>query len=581
MAQSSMNLANTLHCPRSIESYSARKTEELLKYMDDLFSDFDDVVEKTLHRVGKDVPLFSAVSDIEKLRHAVDKSSLLIHLHKMQLEVLSRASQQKEHDMNALAEKSASHLETIDANLSANKSLPTLPDEVLSRIFMHLYRIEETRNIQMTTLRRLFEDGGTNIHLRRFIRECIPNAIATVNAFGSVHDSENHDLVGPHPSLFKMSRLDEDSRDLLKSKSTVIFASLRDSEEMMEAQQLPWHNLVLSTSLVYHGTFDAPLRTFVRGFSAKLVELDHLDIRSAQYLTRDEYDLSQIISFDDLSGHSGEQHQYPQSKLRTARSQLRLLPFIHPFLCNIAVLEVAVFTTSIPTVTTLLKWLVTYSSTLTSLTVINPAGLDESPQFTMEAHSSLERLADSDPASDATSLFSFLHLRELKVISFTECYAKEIIQRMDSPSLMRLSLAFQGCKCPIGDVFERVSASMLHGIFPKLEFISMRTKQRSREIQFLTDLRAQHDASESRWLLPVLNSIEIAIDDHRAGGTSSPRAVLLALAKLVASRLNASHGSASAINTVDILPKGFGLEISPEILNTLKLLVPNLIIRKT
>ena len=78
----------------------------------------------------------------------------------------------------------------------------------------------------------------------------------------------------------------------------------------------------------------------------------------------------------------------------------------------------------------------------------------------------------------------------------------------------------------------------------------------------------------------MLNSIEIAINDHRAGGAMSPRSVMLALAKLVTSRLNASRGSASAIHTVVILAKGFGLEMSPETLNTIKLLVPNLVIRR-
>ncbi|KLO18122.1 hypothetical protein SCHPADRAFT_886401 [Schizopora paradoxa] len=567
MARSSKDTANLLHCHRSIESYCAEKTDELLEYMTNLFSDIDSIVRNALLRDDNDTLGLSleSDSDVEGLRRTTDECRLLTHLHRMQLEVLSRANRRKEQDLNVLIENSASLSTTINANILATRSLPTLPNEVLSQIFSLLYRMEDTRE---TTLNRLIEDGGTPVNWRLAIRRCIPNAIAAAGAFGGVHDRENHILVGPHPSLHHMSRIDEDSLGLLKSKSTFIFATLLDMQEMEKMQHIPWHNLVLSTKTISTASQEAVLRTFVRNFGAKLAEVDRLDIRSPHKET--------VGSFNDASNASTQEiaeNQFLQSKLRKVRLQLGMLPILRPFLCNIVDLDIVVSSRqSIPTAKTLLRGLAPYSNTLTRLKYGNPAGLNEE----LRSHSRLMR--SSDAFNEATLRFSFPHLKQLMVFFFPECYARDILQRMDSPSLHHLSLSFQGCECPDNVAFESISASMLHKAFPVLEAISVGFKQRSRDFKFYMDLATPNEGMG--WILPMLDAISIVINYRGERGTKALRSTLLALTKVVRNRLSAIPCATSLIHSIHILRGLSEPEMDPEILSTFKLLVPHLVLQK-
>ncbi|KLO15431.1 hypothetical protein SCHPADRAFT_261610 [Schizopora paradoxa] len=76
------------HSHQSIEAYCAEKTEALLKTLDELFCDIRDVVETII------LPDESITHlPIDALRLSTGQSNLRTHIHRMQLEVLTRALQ--------------------------------------------------------------------------------------------------------------------------------------------------------------------------------------------------------------------------------------------------------------------------------------------------------------------------------------------------------------------------------------------------------------------------------------------------------------------------------------------------------
>ncbi|KLO18128.1 hypothetical protein SCHPADRAFT_131326 [Schizopora paradoxa] len=568
MARLSKNATNILHCHRSIESYCAEKTEELLKYMVNLFSDFDIIVGSTLLRDGKTEFEISPDSNVDELRHAMGECNLSMHLQRMQLEVLSRVTRRKERDLSGLAEKSVSIPSAINAIVLATRSLPTLPNEVLLRIFSLLYRMDDARE---TTLAKLIEDEGTPENWRLALRGCMPTVIATTGAIGGVHDRENHNLVGRHPPLFYTSHLEEDTKGLLESKSTFIFATLQDLQQMKEIQQFPWYNLVLSIKTIHAASRETFLRTFVREYSAKLIELDQLDIRFA---LREGF--GSFVDVSTVSNQGGEEHQLrlPQSKLRKARVQLGMLPILHPFLCNIVDLEITVSSRQfIPTSTSLLRWLTSYSNTLANLKYINRGGGDDHLLSLSGTHSRFARSPDT--TNEGSLRFSFPRLKKLMIVLFPECYAGNILQQIDSPALHHLALSYHTCPCQTASI----SAVILHNVFPALESISMTCKKRSRDIQFYTDLSTPHEDME--WLLPMLRSISIVVIHRGEMGMEELRDSLLAIKKVVNNRLSATPGSTSPIHSVYILHVSSLPEseiLAPETLNTFKLLVPEFVL---
>ncbi|KLO15433.1 hypothetical protein SCHPADRAFT_938674 [Schizopora paradoxa] len=197
------------------------------------------------------------------------------HFCRMQLDVLTRATHRKEQELNTIERNSLFIPHPVVR--TAKTSLPTLPVELLLQIFSRLHWAETARNFEETTLNRLIEDGGTADRWKHFIRRCIPVAIVTTRAFDMVSWRESHNIVGHHPRVIRIQQLGEDSQNVLKNKSTVVFASLLDIEEMERIRRFSWHNLILSTDAVPDTFLMKIMRVFLQKFGANLMELDHVD----------------------------------------------------------------------------------------------------------------------------------------------------------------------------------------------------------------------------------------------------------------------------------------------------------------
>ncbi|KLO15432.1 hypothetical protein SCHPADRAFT_261613 [Schizopora paradoxa] len=502
MARTSTDASNLLRCHRTIEAYCTGKTDELLKYMDTLFFDLKDVVEKAVphdHSAFR----FTVNSTIEELRLATEKSVLMTHLHRMQLDVLARAIQRKEEDMKIFEERSSFLPSAINSNILSRTVLPTLPVEILSRIFSQLYWIDNVRDAREMTLNTLVEDNDTADEWKQFFQNSIPIAVATAGAFDMVSNGKYRDIIGPHPRVLRISQLGGDPLKLLTRQSTVIFAASLDVQEMEEIQQFPWRNLVLSTETVANTSHKMLMRAFVKRFNAKLDLLDFLEIRPSQGGFVGPSPAGDPPVSTQNAGHL-------ESKLRNARLQLGMLPTLKPFLCNITDLEIIISharNSPIPSATTVLESLAPYSNSLISLKICYPKELEENRRFGLWGAPGA-----AVQVVVAASRVSFPMLKRLSFSSFTECYVKEMLLNMDASSLHHLSMAFimDRCRCPDRVGLQCITATMLHSSFSTLESISLQAQEKTRNVKFFNDLQTPHEAFG--WLLPNLNTVEMFID---------------------------------------------------------------------
>ncbi|KLO18135.1 hypothetical protein SCHPADRAFT_131359 [Schizopora paradoxa] len=309
------------------------------------------------------------------------------------------------------------------------------------------------------------------------------------------------------------------------------------------------------------------MRNFLLSLGTKVATLDLFMIHPLRY----EWGVPFSLLFD-TSGHS-EEHQFPAPTLYKAQLRLNLLRTFLPFLRNIVDLELAVsnrLEASI-SVRQLLELLALFQNTLEVFTLTNSGTefYDGELVTTITATHPDSRESLEAPTTAANRV-QFPRLSRLKIVSFSECIVHDILFTINCPLIYHLSLAFRTCKCFGQAAPDYVSATMLHRSVPELRSIEIQFDTQLRLTQFNVDLSARHDAFG--WLLPKLSSIDMGSGvkrtRHWMDGTPPP---LKNLTKLVSSRLGFDT------NNIHSLRLHTNIELLPEDVNTLRLLVPEFV----
>lgn len=310
-----------------------------------------------------------------------------MHVKKMQLEVIKRVAECKQDEFNTLAEERSILLQQVNDHLIP-KTLPTMPNEIIARIFSFLYWTEDGKQDgddthpwrhfpdkfenQKPTVQSFLEDHGTSLDWRNLIEREVPVAVACLGTKYAI--KENVNLVGAHPREIPMIEMDanRNSEALFKRPSITIIATLTGNSTLLEdlepIRHYPWRNFILSVrGRSISQDNKGIVRTFVRDYGQKLAELDclviypfHHDIVSAP---------GGILPCEvrDFEGHG-----ILASKLQVARLPPTLLPTLRPILNNVTALEtgVTVFPLTVRTdMKNLLKMLEPCLNSLISLTL--------------------------------------------------------------------------------------------------------------------------------------------------------------------------------------------------------------------
>ncbi|KLO18147.1 hypothetical protein SCHPADRAFT_936413 [Schizopora paradoxa] len=478
----------------------------------------------------------------------------------MQLEVLSRAVERKQQDINTFTKDKSDSITRANDQF-AHLPLPTLPNEILSQIFSRLYWADTIEDSETSTLKRLADDSGTAESWKCFIQSCIPTAVTTGGAFRMLHSSKDQlirDHVGPQPNVLSISRLlAEGCENILRNPSTVIFTTILDSQELEMISHLPWHNLFVSTKTTSVTSPEEILHSFVQSLGAKLAELDLLTV----YPLRDDM-AEPFPSFGNIELSLGRQFA---STIHKAQLRLNTLHTFLPLLENIVDLELTISSRidSPIGVEALLKLLASIPDTLESFTLKDFEGY---PGVTIVAtHSNL--IHSPVAPTIAANRILFPRLNRLNIASFPECIVRDILSTINCTVIRHLCLTFRSCICFDEVVPDYVSATMLHNLMPGLRHIELQSDSQARNTQFYTELSIKHEALG--WLLPALNSIVLGNGNRMSYFKKRPPA-MTALAKLVSSRLSSDANIIRSVRVRDI-------ELLPEDINTLRLLVPEFV----
>lgn len=397
---------------------------------------------------------------------------MLMHINSIQLEILRRATQQKQDESKALVTQKFEVTSLIDGQRTPPiKLLPTLPNETIAQIFSYLYWFEDDRRPghpvepeDGTTLQRLLDDDDINDEWKNLINEQIPCLLKTSGADANLRVFGPH--LGPHPTILSIRDLHRDTEDIVERSSTTIVVNLSKGMQAIEdlecIRQKTWHNVFISEfGEIKTSTepMDA-IKALVQKFGKKLAGLDRLEL----------YETSQNTFANNLEANGGALTEDSGSEvlsLQLAHAHLptHFLPIFHPILSSISELE-----TTVPVLfgademssdlDGLFQALASCSDSLSSLTIMNAQSA----------------LTVNRPREGCHLLFP--QLKRLCLNAFTKDNILDVLSAMSCPLLSHFTLnmyvkllSMDGVsdgrtECPI-------SARTLNDMFSNLEFISV------------------------------------------------------------------------------------------------------------
>ncbi|KLO15462.1 hypothetical protein SCHPADRAFT_262871 [Schizopora paradoxa] len=563
-------------CHRSIEAYCAEKTKMLLKHMDVLFGDMASFVGSF------DETLCGETLGIEAEREALEKCGMLVHVHHMQLEVLRRTIKCKYDDLNALVKKKSTMLSRINDQL-ASKPLPTLPIRVIARIFSHLYWSDKTIDVlgyricEETTLQRFISDEGTSETWRSLVRELIPIAVESNGSAGEAEfDAKgNASLVGPAPKAFSIRDSKVDLASAMEMRSTTIFATLQESPDMEELEEIrshPWHNLVLTSRETVSS--EELLKQFIGRFGRELASLDRF-----QFAPSDRYNVF------DKSAPQWDPNEPDEfvglttsvSRLRVVSAPAGLLPTLRPILNGIAVLEVGIaieepkLDSGRASINILLEGLEHYAGTLASLTlyeIVQNSRTCGTSQL-MRGGSRSPSPGKERPSTPVKKLqlcrVSLPCLTQFQ-LTFARSVVQDVLSAVECPSLSSISISVTGNYNRLEK--DHYLTAICHATFPRLEKIALRDPH---ALEYCESLTVPNE--NGTWLLPMLDSIDLhAYQQHQ---------LLKTMTKVVINRLNSDATKAIRflrISEFSVSPYEEAKNSISEFVDTLNLLVPEVVI---
>ncbi|KLO18167.1 hypothetical protein SCHPADRAFT_993775 [Schizopora paradoxa] len=585
-------------CHPSNDDYCAQNTELLLKHLDDLFADMTRDVE------GQGGTAFES-HGIKTHRHAIDKCDMLIHLTRMQLEVMRRSVKHNQDGLDALVAERSRLIRHVDGEI-ASKPLPTLPNEIIAQILYFLYWVEDGRDhdgwptrgrmaAKNTTLQRLIADSAASPGWRDFVQRQIPLVIQCHGSMAEYANSINGNtgLVGYYPTVFLVSEVEEAEERLgysLSSHLTTIFANLSEStdmEELEEIRRFPWHSLVMKSDEI--GSSEKLTRDFVQRFRSKLANLYQLDLQSESISDQK----APTPTSNWIVGEDEELITNFASKLRVVRAPSGLIPSLRPVLRNVALLEIAIdfgdpdTVAARESVNVLLEGLAPYSNTLTVLNLV-PARDFNNRCGTIHDMRSVRiarfRSIGEDPSSVESvqtapeyprlCRVAFPHLKQLK-LSLPVPVIHDILSAMDCTSLSHLKIAISDIWS--GDsmhphlpraTIQEISPEFIQGVVPKLNSIAIRADYFYPMLRFYESLEAPDDTGE--WFLPMLDSVELHVKDWQEVN------LLVSAKRLVLNRLNTV--TTKSIRSIKITGPSESLySLCSKHIDTFKLFVPEVI----
>lgn len=402
---------------------------------------------------------------------------MLMHINGLQLEVLRCTTQRKVDEKDELASAKC-NLIARSNDICIPAPLPDLPNEILARIFEHLYWLESTVTPKPTsdpgspsegfsTLQRLLHDDGTTPEWRSFINRQIPCVVATSDIEEVKVMPRLRLRLGFSPKLLSLLDLVENPEDILESQSTTILFNMDEPskgiEELEYIRHKPWYNLLILQNKRERNPESKMIRAIedlVQRFGDKLANLDELDFLenspSVAFTLADSWSSTQVEAIS-LKGIV--------LKLARIRLPSQFLIGLHTrgILSNITTLK-----TQMPIVEALepmmhiesfFQALAVVSSTLTCLSV--------------SAASSEYRLLPIKFLSTDNHI-SLPQLKKLYLYSFTEGCLLQLLGAMQCRSLSFLTFteAAWGNSSDKG-IKGSLSVSFLHNRFPNLASISV------------------------------------------------------------------------------------------------------------
>ncbi|KLO18164.1 hypothetical protein SCHPADRAFT_936428 [Schizopora paradoxa] len=572
-----------------VEECCVQNTELLVKELGVYFEDHD--VE------GQERNPFNDLQGIDAHRHAVEKCDTLIHVNRMQLEVMRRATQRKQEDLKALIAERSRIVARADIDIAHN-SIPTLPNETIAQILSYLYWMEHGQRdrwntggripLRDTTLQRLISDSATSDNWRNFIQQQIPIAIVCDGSSAALIGNGDARLIGHYPTTIPTRTLqaEENSGEILARRSTTIYANLSEKngiEELEEIREYPWYSLVLASN--EQGSSKELTGKFVQRFVGELANLHRLEIRPRGLVDQS----APVWNFNEDENSLLQSNL--ESNLRVVRAPSGLLPDLRPILNNVAILDIAInfgdpdTITARESVNALLEGLSHYSSTLTVLKLA-PAR-DTSFRcgtiFHLRSRSPSigEDTTSSRPKKPRLCRVAFPHLEQLK-LSLPMPTIHDILSAVDCILLSRLDIAVYESWVSSSmhrhsprDAVREISTSFIHNIFPKLRSFVVRLDF-ALVLRSYESLEAPDDSGD--WLLPMLDSLELHINNW------TEEALLESAGRVIINRLKTvSTTSIRSIRVTGIYGFSVGdpgqlYDLYRKHFNAFKLFVPEVII---
>ncbi|KLO19825.1 hypothetical protein SCHPADRAFT_885079 [Schizopora paradoxa] len=439
---------------------------------------------------------YSDMPVMEAQRRTLEKTDMLMHITKMQLNVLDQTTKRKRTCLNGFALERTNVLSHLNDNLDAHY-LPTLPNEIIAHIFLYLYWLE--KSVYMKSSRdepqQYYDSWTIPVQLPLGRKSFVNNYLLWFEFLMTVTDisREIKDLVGPHPTIFSMDQLDV--QEVLEKPSTTLFVILSDRLDLKE-------------SLERLGEHDEPaetLQTLLKNFGYKLMALTRLELFPS-------------IASDDrapspktfaTSGEGALAHERPPERnLTVVRAPASLLPSLRPFLNNITILKTDIShqrTSDFKLFVDFLASLHPCSGSLASLAINfpEPHRLSGVPYTSLVSTTTHRRQKSVFPV-----------LKRLEINALPDYMFPVVLSIIDCPRLLHLSLGCMSVDANglLKDNFS-LTLTSVHDAFPVLESITLRLPN---EIctQFLHDL-AKPDAGKN-WPLPLLRTIDVGL---RSGGS--------------------------------------------------------------
>ncbi|KLO15444.1 hypothetical protein SCHPADRAFT_261955 [Schizopora paradoxa] len=565
-------LSSLWTCHRSIEASCTQRTDALLKFVDSTFADMlveMDNAFKSAETGSDERALSDDDIDIDH-RSAVDRIRMLTHVKGMQLEIARRLVQKKQDELKALAAEKSKII--AQANERRDPApLPHFPNEILAQIISYSYWSGKASGTpgfpdllagdDRNPLQLLLEDDDTPVEWKNFINKQIPCVVTTFGVGGDLTMYLKH--FGPHPRMLPLLDAHQDFEDVFERPSTIILINLAEISKVMEElesiRQKPWHNVFISTFPYSPAVLEQAFKSFVQKFRDKLVDLGRLCFPNVSPFTLNHDFIVQATSLME----SARLQELPSKfKSSYARLPLCLLPTFHPVLSNITELE-----TTVPLcdsgdetlgVGQVLQVLMLCSNALTNLKISDGhnLGVRDRKLIPMRRLSfpRLERFVlDFFVETIALNILPAMHCPLLRHFTLSICLEPEFWD--DVPRRIRRSLKTDG----------RLSATLLHSLFPDLEYISVTFGNFDQDAQFLSDLAAP-DESEN-WIFPLLDSMKF--------GSSTVSLAQIPLLKAVA-KVVVNRMLSDVARSIRYLSIPSFMDAESADCDTLKLFVPEL-----